>query len=773
MATNDSMNNTNFDYFYNENINEIMENRGSSEGNILDDANNMEKAAAQLYNTKTRYDRSVPGRTWKTWEGRETSYDSKETVRNIGGLLSEKMAYAISKRNEPSIAGNAAVLGYPSNQPFTIEGRKFTVNDYYTDSAYADLGMKSYDEENPVDNSILFANNAGNTNSYYGRYGDPEMVDEKNYTLDKYNGLAMGESNILNPDFQFNELDDVRCDFRAPYLGRLYSERIYSFNLPKVIFQLGTVSINVGALSGLTAIMFGNKSGHTLGQYLRDPGTNIFKLGLQKLTASIGSVASGVASIILKKKRMYKFTPNPTVFLTYVNEMLAEVAAWMGLGKFDFDPSVGDQLQSLMSEKSEAVASSQYDGDNVGNYTPGEKAFFGINDKGDSVNQPPDYGPDASVTIDNTQDGSGFQRFPYLGKKESLDVRSILPTMNGKNSGPSVRTDGIASALRFYNTDCYIPFGLSKAVNVSESFSNDTQENPITAQINSTGQNNQQQFMVGQVPSDVLGGFDQIIDGAKNGGFSGAAAAIGQQTMGKHFTRLKSFMMGQMSGELGMVQSGNSRLILPEIWSDSSFDRQYSLSFKLFSPYGNRLSIFENTIVPMLFLIAMSAPRQVGESSYTTPFYVKAFSKGLFSTSLGMVSSLSINKSEGRNDMTQDGFHRTLNISMTIKDLLPRLTMSMDAGAWGILSNKNDGFREYLAMIAGVDLDKREGIKNNIKVYINSLANKFNVNKINLGVAHFLSNSIPAKLITNPRSLFYNSKTGESLQSQISSPSSY
>ena len=173
MATNDSMNNTNFDYFYNENINEIMENRGSSEGNILDDANNMEKAAAQLYNTKTRYDRSVPGRTWKTWEGRETSYDSKETVRNIGGLLSEKMAYAISKRNEPSVAGNAAVIGYPSNQPFTIEGRKFTVNDYYSDSAYADLGMKSYDEENPVDNSGLFANDAGDTNSYYGRYGKP------------------------------------------------------------------------------------------------------------------------------------------------------------------------------------------------------------------------------------------------------------------------------------------------------------------------------------------------------------------------------------------------------------------------------------------------------------------------------------------------------------------------------------------------------------------------------------------------------------------------
>ena len=83
MATNDSMNDTNFDYFYNENINEIIENQGSSEGNVLDDANNMKRAAAQLYNTKTRYDSSVPGRTWTTWEGRETSYDSKETVRNI------------------------------------------------------------------------------------------------------------------------------------------------------------------------------------------------------------------------------------------------------------------------------------------------------------------------------------------------------------------------------------------------------------------------------------------------------------------------------------------------------------------------------------------------------------------------------------------------------------------------------------------------------------------------------------------------------------------
>ena len=44
MATNDSMNNTNFDYFYNENINEIMENRGSSEGNILDDGKSCRSA---------------------------------------------------------------------------------------------------------------------------------------------------------------------------------------------------------------------------------------------------------------------------------------------------------------------------------------------------------------------------------------------------------------------------------------------------------------------------------------------------------------------------------------------------------------------------------------------------------------------------------------------------------------------------------------------------------------------------------------------------------
>jgi hypothetical protein len=245
---------------------------------------------------------------------------------------------------------------------------------------------------------------------------------------------------------------------------------------------------------------------------------------------------------------------------------------------------------------------------------------------------------------------------------------------------------------------------------------------------------------------------------------SASASALGN---------FKDMLRGKMSGELGMVQMGNARMILPEIWTDSSFDRSYSLNFKFHSPYGNRLSIFENTIVPLVFLMAMTSPRQVGESSYTTPFCVKCFSKGLFSTDIGIVSSLSINRGEGKNDRTQEGFARTISVSMSVKDLLPRLSMSLDAGTWGILGAKNCAFRDYIAFVAGVDMADKEMVRNKFDVYLSVLRNKYSVDKIKSNLRYSFSNTLPIRLITNPRSIFYKEDKGDTLHSTNFSPSQY
>lgn len=702
--------------------------------------------------------------TWDTWDGYKINYNKRETLKNIGGYMTEKMYESLKKRNDDTLGGDVPTLGFPGSMSISVNGVNIKGSDYYNGGNYASQGGITDDKSGLIDK--LYSDSSGTPNSYYAMFGDPRDVTIASASS---KGLAMGESKILNPDFQFNELDDVRSDFRRPMIGRLYSERIYDYNLPKVLFQVGTVSVNMKLLTGLTSLWFNNASGKSLGDYLRDPSLNPIKMMAQKLSAALGTVVSGVSKIIMRNKRMYKFTPNGHVYLSYVNEILAETAAWMGLGRYDFTDD--ESIKQMIKEKQSFGESKVGDRDDETDkavYTDTEKAVFGINDNG-QVNP--------SNTTKNANTSEEFPAYNYVGKADYLDIKNILPTMNKSNFSSNDTWDDNGDGGFFYNTDCMIPFGLSKGVNVSETFSNETQENPVTAQINSTGQNNQQQLLIGQVPSDMLGGVDQIIQTAEQTKDIGAVMTTAGQQMwgsvkGAGVTALKNLISGSMSGEVGMVQSGNSRMILPEIWTDSNFDRQYTINMKLFSPYGNKLSIFENTIVPMLCLIAMTAPRQVGESSYTTPFYVKAFSKGLFSTDLGMISSLSISRSEEKSMRTQDGFSRQITVSISVKDLLPRMTMSLDAGMWGILSSKNQGFRDYLAYVAGIDLMDRDIIRHKWDVYSSVLRNKWNFDNWGSTIRYVLSQSYPVKLITSPRSIFFQEKYGTTVKSQISSPSS-
>lgn len=704
--------------------------------------------------------------TWDTWDGYKISYNKRETLRNIGGYMSEKMYESLKTRNDDLSGGVPPVIGFPGHISVNVNGMNIKGNDYYSGDKYADQGGVADDKDGVLNR--FYADDSGMPNLYYNMFGDPR--ESAAVASASAKGLAMGEAKILNPDFQFNELDDVRSDFRRPMIGRLYSERIYDYNLPKVLFQVGTVTVNMKLLTGLTSLWFNNASGKSLGDYLRDPSLNPIKMLGAKLSAALGTVASGISRIIMRNKRMYKFEPNGHVYLSYVNEILVETAAWMGLGRFDFndDQSIKQMIAEKQSFGEDKVGDRDDETDKAV-YSKWEKIVFGIKDGVDRLFQT------ESVTNSNT-DGD-FPSYDYVGKANYLNIRNILPSMSNSNYRYDDTLDNSGDGGFFYNTDCMVPFGLSKGVNVSETFANETQENPVTAQINSTGQNNQQQLLVGQVPSDMLGGVDQILETAEQTKDIGATLTTAGQQMwgsvkGAAVTKLKNLIAGKMSGEVGMVQSGNSRMILPEIWTDSSFDRQYTINLKLFSPYGNKLAIFENTIVPMLCLIAMAAPRQVGESSYTTPFYVKAFSKGLFSTDLGMISSLSINRSEEKSMRTQDGFSRQISISISVKDLLPRMSMSLDAGMWGILSSKNQGFRDYIAYVAGVDLADREMIRNKWDVYSSVLRNKWNFNNFQGAMRYIFSSSIPGKLITSPRSLFFQEKYGTTIKSQISSPSS-
>ncbi len=700
---------------------------------------------------------------WSTWLGDKVSYNKRQTIKEIGRHLSERMQKSINANggNEETSAAIPGVLGYPGNGKVSAYG----VSGKYSENPFE--GAYDYNgKQIPADYLDL---------STFNDTKVRKAEDAKNKSDAFPWGLAMGESMVLNPDFQFNELDDVRANWRTPYIGALYNERIYAFNLPKVFFQVGTVSVNMKMITGLSALWFNNRAGKSLSEYLKDPSsTNVIKKLAANLQGLIGTTASSIARILMRNKRMYKFTPNNAVFLKYVDEILAEIAAWMGLTNSGIGAD-NENIKSLMkrnySRPTNTDEELEYGSQNV-TYDDAEKRAFNLGEGSDGS-----YIAGQNIP-DNASTDSEYPKYSYLGKQKWLSVLDILPMSSDVRTAPSDKNDfenNISNAL--YNTDLLVPFGLSRGVNVSETFSNETQENPIISTINSTGQNNQSQMMIGQIPSDALGGIDQVLDAVKNHGEKSVGATMFDNWMTSKMNgamdSFKNMLRGKMSGELGMVQMGNARMILPEIWTDSSFDRSYSLNFKFFSPYGNRLSIFENTIVPLVFLIAMTSPRQVGESSYTTPFCVKCFSKGLFSTDIGIVSSLTINRGEGKNDRTQEGFARTVSVSMSVKDLLPRLSMSLDAGTWGILGAKNCAFRDYIAFVAGVDMADKEMVRNKFSVYLSVMKNKYNINKIKSNLRYSFSNSLPIRLFTNPRSIFYREENGATMRSTNLPPSQW
>lgn len=51
-----------------------------------------------------------------------------------------------------------------------------------------------------------------------------------------------------------------------------------------------------------------------------------------------------------------------------------------------------------------------------------------------------------------------------------------------------------------------------------------------------------------------------------------------------------------------------SQLMYPEMWQDSSYSKSYNISFKFYSPYGDKMSIFRYVYVPFIALLALALP---------------------------------------------------------------------------------------------------------------------------------------------------------------------
>lgn len=261
----------------------------------------------------------------------------------------------------------------------------------------------------------------------------------------------------------------------------------------------------------------------------------------------------------------------------------------------------------------------------------------------------------------------------------------------------------------FFDAKENVVFYLDGMTQISESFSNSTTEPSLASTINGYSDTAKEiQFLLGGEKSVV----STLVDGMKGasdsilGGLSGIIGKFGGGILQSLAT----------SGVSSVLEGG--KIIFPEIWQDSTYDRSYSLDIKLRSPDHDSLSIYLNIIIPYIHLLALCLPRSIEEdpNAYTSPFLVKAFCKGMFNIDMGMITSMNVTKG-AECCWNDDGLPTQIDISLDIKDLYSSLYMTGYAGAGtGILTNaraiklitQNTAMMDYLANMSGLNLAQME-----------------------------------------------------------------
>lgn len=152
----------------------------------------------------------------------------------------------------------------------------------------------------------------------------------------------------------------------------------------------------------------------------------------------------------------------------------------------------------------------------------------------------------------------------------------------------------------------------------------------------------------------------------------------------------------------GNIVKGEN-IIMPDIYQSSSYDKSYTFTVHLKSPYGSALAYYLDVIVPLMHLLALALPKQTTANTYGSPFLVKAYVDGIFNCDLGMVTSISINKNVNDTVVNTLGVPAEIDVSITITDLYSDLSMSnVDEDPLLFLSNTS--LIEYLATTCGLSL---------------------------------------------------------------------
>lgn len=268
-----------------------------------------------------------------------------------------------------------------------------------------------------------------------------------------------------------------------------------------------------------------------------------------------------------------------------------------------------------------------------------------------------------------------------------------------------------SSLKTFISSAECVGFYIDSEKQITESFSNSTGESALANKVNSLSD-------LGREMQFLLGGTAGIeFDKFKQDNYDATLKEF--NNFSDKYLKLapKNLMSKLTSGFLTVATGG--KMIFPEIWNDSEFSKNYSVSMKLRSPDCDNLSLFMNIFVPMMHLICLVAPQQMGPNAYKSPFLVRASYKGFFNIDMGIITSMTIAKGD-QAKWTANGLPTEVDINFDIKDLYQIMTITRQKEIVHLMNNT--ALMDYLANMCGININKPD-IMRTIDIYFTQILN--------------------------------------------------
>ena len=519
---------------------------------------------------------------------------------------------------------------------------------------------------------------------------------------------SLGGTEALNQLWQFNRDDDIVHPMLSADggignvgMGRVFKEMYYDnqhilwlrMGVPKLT---GLAGFYGNAVNNDAASLMNSGSNSTIGSMSSFIGSALriaIELPVYPITGTYRALnkVAGIAADGKQVTDFYYFKPAMPLYFKMVNSILAHFSLNLGL--------------SINGTKSSTGGADE------------NAAIRGLSKLPEVMR----IGPDIHKIL--------AKRF---ARKKGISMDNITTTEQ-LAAGESSFFDDFGFALDHASVGAFdhIGFRIEKGTEVSETISNTIGESGLASSLKSKG-------------NEVR---DKLFTFGQSGGSDGV--------MGTIKDIVSNFVAGFSSTAAGAIQitTGAANLDIPEVWKGSNYSKSYSFEMELRAKNGDPVSYYQSICVPLACMIAAAAPRATGRHSYTSPFVIEAYSKGMFSAPLAMIESLTIRRGDAEHGWTYQNLPTVVKVSMTIKDLSPAFFLSLADSSFLDVFSANTSMQNYLCTLAGLGMadstffSKRFDRK--VRAAYLSMMNN-TANPLSWGVG--LGNSGAVRLVSNFRS---------------------